>query len=90
MIQNTRWSLEHKNAAPAIVICMVMKQKHTSVGAGKMQWIMPFVGFDWRYRRGSGRNGRKSFENLVQKINVVFFSVGYIEVCNADANQSAN
>jgi hypothetical protein len=36
--------------------------KHIGRYIGKMQWLMPFIGFDWRYRKnGNGRNRRESF-----------------------------
>jgi hypothetical protein len=45
-----------------IPIIMGMKPKHIWRYIGKMQWLMPFIGFDWRYRKnGNGRNRRESF-----------------------------
>jgi hypothetical protein len=60
MFQNTRWSgtewrLGYTNHHG-------MKPKHIGRYIGKMQWLMPFIGFDWRYRKnGNGRNRRESF-----------------------------
>lgn len=51
MAQNTRWSF-------ATEWRMGYHDKHgyeseTHIGRyiGKMQWLMPFIGFDWRYRK---------------------------------------
>lgn len=51
MLQNTRWSigtewrLGYNNHHGYEV------ETHVGRYIGKMQWLMPFVGFDWRYRK---------------------------------------
>jgi hypothetical protein len=49
MVQNARWSFA-QNGVWDTMTCMVMKQKH--IGRYyRNQWLMPFIGFDWRYRK---------------------------------------
>ncbi len=71
MIQNTRWNFGtewrlgfHDNHG-------YETETHLGRYIGKMQWIMPFIGFDWRYRKlHFDENGIKETEkNLFGQIN---------------------
>jgi CopA family copper-resistance protein len=51
MLQNTRWSIGTEwrlgyNAHHGYEV-----ETHLGRYIGKMQWLMPFIGFDWRYRK---------------------------------------
>jgi hypothetical protein len=50
MFSNTRWSIGTEWRLGYTII-MGMKPKHIGRYIGKMQWLMPFIGFDWRYRK---------------------------------------
>jgi len=44
---------------------------------GKMQWIMPFIGFDWRYRKmGIDEHEKNIFGQVNRKDNRAAFSLG--------------
>lgn len=66
MLQNTRWSIGsewrlgyHDNHGYEV-------ETHLGRYIGKMQWLMPFIGFDWRYR-SLGHNEIE--ENLFHQVN---------------------
>jgi hypothetical protein len=43
-------------------------ETHLGRYIGKMQWLMPFVGFDWRYRRmGMDEHEKTSSDRLIKK-----------------------
>ncbi len=77
MLQNTRWSFgtewrlgyNDKNGYESEI--------HIGRYIGKMQWLMPFVGFDWRYRK-LGRNEveQNLFGQKSTKDNRTQFSAG--------------
>ncbi|MFZ1380496.1 MAG: multicopper oxidase domain-containing protein [Saprospiraceae bacterium] len=77
MAQNTRWSF-------ATEWRMGYHDKHgyeseTHIGRyiGKMQWIMPFIGFDWRYRKLNQNETEKNiFGQKNTKDNRSQFSIG--------------
>ena len=77
MYQSTRWSigtewrLGYKN--------MHGYETETHIGRyiGKMQWLMPFIGFDWRYRKGGIDNQERNlFRQTNTKDNRAVFSAG--------------
>lgn len=76
-LQNTRWSLStdwrlgyHQSSGYEI-------ETHLGRYLGKMQWWMPFVGFDWRYRRlGSDEIDKNLFGQKNTKDNRLQFSLG--------------
>ncbi|MBC7847809.1 MAG: multicopper oxidase domain-containing protein [Flavobacterium sp.] len=51
MIQNTRWSLGTEWRLGYSEMHGYETETHIGRYFGKMQWLMPFVGFDWRYRK---------------------------------------
>ncbi|MFA9289924.1 MAG: multicopper oxidase domain-containing protein [Solirubrobacteraceae bacterium] len=62
MIQNTRWSIGTEWRLGYSGHHGYETETHIGKYIGKMQWLMPFVGFDWRYRKAHeyldmGHNG---------------------------------
>lgn len=51
MLQNTRWSIGTEWRLGYTGHHGQETETHIGRYIGKMQWLMPFVGFDWRYRR---------------------------------------
>jgi len=51
MIQNTRWSIGTEWRLGYNDMHGYETETHIGRYLGKMQWLMPFVGFDWRYRK---------------------------------------
>ncbi|MBF6640291.1 multicopper oxidase domain-containing protein [Flavobacterium sp. J49] len=51
MIQNTRWSIGTEWRLGYTDMHGYETETHIGRYFGKMQWLMPFVGFDWRYRK---------------------------------------
>lgn len=50
MVQNTRWSIGTEWRLGYSDMHGYETETHVGRYIGKMQWLMPFVGFDWRYR----------------------------------------
>ena len=50
MLQNTRWSIGTEWRLGFHNYHGYETETHIGRYLGKMQWIMPFIGFDWRYR----------------------------------------
>jgi CopA family copper-resistance protein len=51
MIQNTRWSIGTEWRLGYTPHHGQETETHIGRYIGKMQWLMPFIGFDWRYRK---------------------------------------
>jgi len=51
MLQNTRWSISSEWRLGYNDMHGYESETHIGVYLGRMQWLMPFVGFDWRYRK---------------------------------------
>ncbi len=51
MLQNTRWSIGSEWRIGHHVFHGYEIETHIGRYIGRMQWLMPFVGFDWRYRK---------------------------------------
>ena len=51
MFQNTRWSVGTEWRLGYNDMHGYETETHIGRYIGKMQWLMPFVGFDWRYRK---------------------------------------
>lgn len=51
MYQNTRWSVGTEWRLGYNDMHGYETETHIGRYIGKMQWLMPFVGFDWRYRK---------------------------------------
>ncbi|WP_373523988.1 multicopper oxidase domain-containing protein [Aquiflexum sp.] len=66
MLQNTRWSFGTEWRLGYSDMDGYEVETHLGRYLGKMQWLMPFVGFDWRYRK-MGRDEKE--ENLFGQTN---------------------
>ncbi|MCL9804565.1 multicopper oxidase domain-containing protein [Flavobacterium amniphilum] len=51
MLQNTRWSISTEWRLGYNDMHGYETETHIGRYIGKMQWFMPFIGFDWRYRK---------------------------------------
>ena len=51
MLQNTRWSVNTEWRLGYTKSHGQEIETHIGRYLGKMQWLMPFIGFDWRYRK---------------------------------------
>ena len=51
MYQNTRWSIGTEWRLGYSDMHGYETETHIGRYIGKMQWLMPFIGFDWRYRK---------------------------------------
>ena len=51
MVSNTRWSIGSEWRLGYHDMHGYEVETHIGRYIGKMQWLMPFVGFDWRYRK---------------------------------------
>jgi CopA family copper-resistance protein len=77
MLGNTRWSIGTEWRFGYTVHHGYETETHIGRYIDKMQWIMPFVGFDWRYRK-MGIDERESnlFGQTNTKDNRAVFSAG--------------
>jgi len=66
MLQNTRWSIGSEWRLGYNNMHGYESETHIGRYIGKMQWIMPFIGFDWRYRK---LHDGESEKNLFGQIN---------------------
>jgi FtsP/CotA-like multicopper oxidase with cupredoxin domain len=66
MLQNTRWSIGSEWRLGFNDMHGYESETHIGRYIGKMQWLMPFIGFDWRYRKL--HNG-ESEKNLFGQVN---------------------
>ncbi len=77
MYQNTRWSIGTEWRLGYNNMHGYETETHIGRYIGKMQWLMPFVGFDWRYRK---MEMEEQEENLFGQSNTkdkrAVFSVG--------------
>jgi hypothetical protein len=80
MLQNTRWSLSTEWRLGYSNFRGYETEMHIGRYIGKMQWLMPFVGFDWRYRdQQEERNFQESniFGLNNSKDNRALFTAGF-------------
>jgi len=63
MLQNARWSIGTEWRLGYNNMHGYETETHVGRYIGKMQWLMPFIGFDWRYRdsHGSGELEKNLF-----------------------------
>ena len=66
MLQNTRWSIGSEWRLGYNNMHGYESETHIGRYIGKMQWIMPFIGFDWRYRK---LDMGKTEKNLFGQVN---------------------
>ncbi len=77
MLQNTRWSFGTEWRLGYNDKHGYESETHIGRYIGKMQWFMPFVGFDWRYRTlGHNVEEQNLFGQRNTKDNRTQFSVG--------------
>ena len=80
MYQSTRWSIGTEWRLGYNDMHGYETETHIGRYIGKMQWLMPFIGFDWRYRRmGEDMQERNLFgqNNTKDKRAVVSLGVNY-------------
>ena len=77
MLQNTRWSIGGEWRLGYHDMHGYETETHIGRYLGKMQWLMPFVGFDWRYRKmGIDEQEKNLFGQTNTKDNRAVLSVG--------------
>ncbi|SKB55752.1 Multicopper oxidase with three cupredoxin domains (includes cell division protein FtsP and spore coat protein CotA) [Sphingobacterium nematocida] len=77
MLQNSRWSLGTEWRLGYNDMHGYEVETHLGRYIGKMQWLMPFVGFDWRYRRmGEDEHEKNMFGQVNKKDNRSAISLG--------------
>ncbi|MBY0244042.1 MAG: multicopper oxidase domain-containing protein [Sphingobacteriaceae bacterium] len=72
MLANTRWSIGTEWRLGYHDAHGYEVETHLGRYIGKMQWLMPFVGFDWRYRKMDAQHqsgGGHSEQNLFGQTN---------------------
>jgi CopA family copper-resistance protein len=78
MLSNTRWNIETEwrlgyNDSDGYEV-----ETHLGRYIGKMQWFMPFIGFDWRYRQlGMDNQEKNLFGQTNTKDKRSVFSAGF-------------
>lgn len=77
MLQNTRWSLGTEWRLGYHAMHGYETETHIGRYIGKMQWFMPFIGFDWRYRKMAHNEVEQNlFGQKNTKDNRAQFSLG--------------
>ena len=77
MLQNTRWSFGTEWRLGYTDMHGYETETHIGRYIGKNQWLMPFVGFDWRYRKlGHNEIEENIFGQKNTKDKRALFSVG--------------
>jgi FtsP/CotA-like multicopper oxidase with cupredoxin domain len=77
MIANTRWSIGTEWRLGYNKMHGYETETHIGKYVDKMQWLMPFIGFDWRYRKmDEGEVETNLFNQTNTKNNRSQFSVG--------------
>ncbi|CAH0173352.1 MULTISPECIES: multicopper oxidase domain-containing protein [unclassified Pedobacter] len=77
MLANTRWSIGAEWRLGYNKMHGFETETHIGRYVDRMQWLMPFVGFDWRYRKmEAGEQESNIFGQKSTKDNRRLFSVG--------------
>ena len=77
MFSNTRWSIGTEWRLGYHAMHGYETETHIGRYIGKMQWIMPFIGFDWRYRKlGIDEQEKNLFRQTNSKDNRTQLSIG--------------
>lgn len=77
MLQNTRWSFGTEWRLGYNSMLGYELETHVGRYLGRMQWLMPFVGFDWRYRKlGMDRHETNLFGQKNKKDERHAFTLG--------------
>ena len=78
MLGNTRWSMGTEWRLGYNDMHGYETETHIGRYLGKMQWFMPFIGFDWRYRKmHDGEIETNLFNQTNTKDNRSVFSAGF-------------
>ncbi len=78
MLQNTRWSIGAEWRLGYHDRHGYETETHIGRYIGKMQWFMPFIGFDWRYRKfGIDEVEKNLFGQTNTKDNRSLLSLGF-------------
>ncbi|MFC0428196.1 multicopper oxidase domain-containing protein [Chryseobacterium scophthalmum] len=80
MLQNARWSIGTEWRLGYNNMHGYEIETHVGRYIGKMQWLMPFIGFDWRYRdsHGSGELEKNLFGQKNKKDQRATLSAGVL------------
>ena len=79
MLQNTRWSIGTEWRLGYHDMHGYEVETHIGRYIGKMQWFMPFIGFDWRYRKmGIDEQEENLFGQVNKKDNRTAVSLGFM------------
>ena len=79
MLQNTRWSIGTEWRLGYNDMHGYETETHIGRYIGKMQWLMPFIGFDWRYRKmGIDEQEENLFGQINKKDNRTAVSLGFM------------
>lgn len=77
MMANTRWNLATEWRLGYSKMHGFEVETHLGRYVGRMQWLMPFIGFDWRYRKmGIDEQERNIFGQSNSKDNRALLSAG--------------
>jgi FtsP/CotA-like multicopper oxidase with cupredoxin domain len=77
MLQNTRWSIGTEWRLGYHNMHGYETETHLGRYIGRMQWLMPFIGFDWRYRKfGIDEQEQNLFKQTNSKDNRSLLSLG--------------
>ncbi len=76
MLQNTRWSIGTEWRLGYHDRHGYETETHIGRYIGKYQWLMPFIGFDWRYRKQNGNFEKNLFGQTNTKDQRAVVSVG--------------
>jgi CopA family copper-resistance protein len=80
MLQNTRWSIGTEWRLGYNDHHGYEVETHIGRYIGKMQWLMPFIGFDWRYRKmrmGEAETNLFGQRNTKDKRSILSAGVSY-------------
>ncbi len=79
MVQNTRWALSTEFRIGYDSMHGQEVETHLGRYVGKMQWLMPFIGFDYRYRKmGIDEQEKNIFNQKNEKDTRSAFSLGFV------------
>jgi len=77
MLQNTRWSIGTEWRLGYNDMHGYETETHIGRYVGRMQWLMPFIGFDWRHRKlGHDETEKNLFGQTNTKDSRAQFSLG--------------
>jgi len=90
MLKNARWSLGSEWRLGYNDMHGYEVETHLGRYIGKMQWLMPFIGFDWRYRKmGIDEHEKNIFGQTNKKDNRAAVSLGVMYTLPMQVNLQA-